>query len=318
MGQLNFNPDDFVFTPLKAPDENKTILEYDARNRLLLMRIKTESGDFEYNSVHLSEHINKTILKNIPDSWSNDNDKIIIFGIYENGDYILEKEKLKYDFSTKTTRWIRYSSTDLTVEQAKELYEVIRAALFVDATSKEYTNAVEYLELSKKNYYLGELNKHNSEFVKNMLRQSDWRVLPDYPETFPGERDCWVLWRSKLRELDKTPEDFEDSLEYLIHLEELAWPIRPDQYDRKYTDDLQKQRFPYLENADQCVKNPELIDESFTTRYVDEVAKINELLKSYENEGITVNITMKRLLEKYKLIEELDEFKKIHLNVDGE
>ena len=54
MGKLNFNPDDFVFEKLPSPDEKKTILEYDAKNRLILLRTKDETGNYVYNSVVIS------------------------------------------------------------------------------------------------------------------------------------------------------------------------------------------------------------------------------------------------------------------------
>jgi hypothetical protein len=314
MGQLNFNPEDFVFYPLKSPDEKKTILEYDAKSRLILLRTKNDLGEYEYNSVHLSEVVNQNILKNIPDEWSNPNDKVVIFAIYESGEYILEKEKMKYDFSTKSTRWIRYSSESLTIEQAKELYDVIRTAIFVDQNSKEYTNATEFLELSKKNYYLTKFNEKNTEFIESFLRNSDWRVLPDYPEQFTGEKEMWITWRSKIRELDKTPEDFEDSLDYLIYLEELNWPIRPDQYNAKYPE-LQ---VGYLETEDQFIKTPEFLDDSKESDYIANIAKVSELLKKYESEGVTISSNMKQLIEKYKLIEDLKEFKTINLTTIGD
>jgi hypothetical protein len=247
-------------------------------------------------------------LENIPDEWSNPNDKVVIFAIYENGEYILEKEKMKYDFSTKSTRWIRYSSEDLTIEQAKELYDVIKTAIFIDQNSKEYTSAVEFLELSKKNYYLTQFNKKNTEFIEKLLRDSDWRVLPDYPEQFTGEKEMWIVWRSKIRELNKTPEDFEDSLDYLIYLEEAKWPIRPDQYNVQYPEF----QVGYLETEDQLIKTPELLDDTKEDDYIDNIVKVSELLRNYENDGVTISSNMKKLIERYKLIEDLKEFKTIN------
>jgi len=33
-----------------------------------------------------------------------------------------------------------------------------------------------------------------------MLKVSDWRILPDVIDSYPGEKDMWILWRQKLRE----------------------------------------------------------------------------------------------------------------------
>jgi hypothetical protein len=97
MTKLNFNPDDFVFEKLPSPDERKTIMEYDSKNRLILLRTKDDTGNYIYNTVVISQAINQNILKNIPNEWSNDNDRIIVFAIYEDGEYIIEKEKMKKD-----------------------------------------------------------------------------------------------------------------------------------------------------------------------------------------------------------------------------
>ena len=52
---------------MPSPDEKKTILEYDVKNRLILLRTKDETGNYAYNSVVISSTINENILKNIPD-----------------------------------------------------------------------------------------------------------------------------------------------------------------------------------------------------------------------------------------------------------
>jgi hypothetical protein len=309
MGTLKFNPDDFVFQPLPSPDEKKTVLEYDAKNRLVLLRTKDEDGNLVYNSVFINKQINDNILNNIPDEWSNNNDRILIFAIYESGEYILEKEKMKYDFNTKSTKWVNYSCNHLTIEQAKQLYEILKAAIYLDKEVKKYKDVSEFLELSKQTYYLKQFNKKNVDFIDKLLRESDWRILPDYPEQFNNEKEMWILWRSKIRELNKTPEDFEDSLDYMIYLEELKWPIRPDQYNVKYPE----HQVEYLETDDQYIKSPEFLDYTQETEYMENVIKFNEILKKYEEQGITVNATLSNLIKRYDLIKELKEFKDLKL-----
>lgn len=309
MGKLKFNPDDFVFERLPSPDEKKTILEYDAKNRLILLRTKDDDGKYVYNTVVISDAINQNILANIPNEWSNDNDRIILFAIYESGEYILEKEKMKYDFSTKSTKWIQYTSDFLTVEQAKELYNVLNAAIVVDTEVKNYSNLKDYLELSKKSYYLTQFNKENIDFIEKLLRDTDWRILPDAPEVFENEREMWVLWRSKIRELNKLPSDFEDSLDYLIWLEEMKWPIRPDQYYGKYPEFEVK----YLETDDQFVSNPDFLDPKKSQELMDQYIKFGDLVREYEKQGFKLSPTMSNLVTKYNLIKDMEEFKKVKI-----
>lgn len=309
MGKLKFNPDDFVFERLPSPDEKKTILEYDAKNRLILLRTKDDDGQYVYNTVVISDTINQNILENIPNEWSNSNDKIILFAIYENGEYILEKEKMKYDFSTKSTKWIQYTSDFLTVDQAKELYNVLNTAIIVDTEVKNYSNIKEYLELSKKSYYLTQFNKENIDFIEKLLRDTDWRILPDAPEVFENEREMWLVWRSKIRELNKLPSDFEDSLDYLIWLEEMKWPIRPDQYYGKYPEFEVK----YLETDDQFVANPEFLDPKKSQELMDQYIKFGDLVREYEEQGFKLSPTMSSLVTKYNLIKDMEEFKKVKI-----
>lgn len=309
MGKLKFNPDDFVFERLPSPDEKKTILEYDAKNRLILLRTKDDDGQYVYNTVVISDSINKNILENIPNEWSNDNDRIILFVIYESGEYILEKEKMKYDFSTKSTKWIQYTSDYLTIDQAKELYNILNTAIVVDTEIKNYTNIKDYLELSKKSYYLTQFNRQNIDFIEKLLRDTDWRILPDAPEVFENEREMWVLWRSKIRELNKLPSDFEDSLDYLIWLEEMKWPIRPDQYYGKYPEFEVK----YLETDDQFVSNPEFLDPKKSQELMSQYIKFGDLVKEYEEQGFKLSPTMSSLVTKYNLIKDMEEFKKLKI-----
>jgi hypothetical protein len=309
MGKLNFNPDDFVFEKLPSPDEKKTILEYDAKNRLILLRIKDETGNYAYNSVVISSVINENILKNIPDEWSNDNDRIILFAIYENGEYIIEKEKLKYDFSTKNTRWIQYTSDFLTIEQAKELYNILNAAITIDTEVKNYSATKEYLELSKTAYYLSEFNKKNDDFIEELLRGTDHKVLPDAPELFENEKEMWITWRNKLRDLDKIRDDFETDLDYIIWIEEMKWPIRPDQYYSKYSN-LEEE---YLSTPDQFVNNPQFLNLKSSSDSTMEVTKFAEMIKTYEVSGFEINPTTSKLVAKYNLIKDIEEFKTIKM-----
>jgi hypothetical protein len=310
MGKLKFNPDDFVFQQLPSPDERKTLLEYDALNRIVLIRAKNEYGVVTYNSVFISDKINKIILQNIPDEWSNDNDRIVLFAIYEDGEYVLEKEKMKYDFNTKSTKWLRYNSTHLTVAQAKELYSVINTAVFLDNTVETYNNVNEYLELSNKTYYLQELSQKNNSVVQKLLRSTDWRILPDYPETFENETSLWIKWRDEIRKLEKNIDEFEDPLDYLIYNEELKWPIKPDMYHEQYPNN----EVEYLSTNDQFIKNPEILDEDREEESRKAVISMIETMKKYEQEGIKLGSMMSEMVKKYNLIKDLEEFKNIKLN----
>ena len=119
----------------------------------------------------------------------------------------------------------------------------------------------------------------------------------------------WLVWRSKIRELNKLPSDFEDSLDYLIWLEEMKWPIRPDQYYGKYPEFEVK----YLETDDQFVANPEFLDPKKSQELMDQYIKFGDLVKEYEEQGFKLSPTMSSLVTKYNLIKDMEEFKKVKI-----
>ena len=97
---MAFNPDDFQFEKILPPEERKPILEWDALHRLMVVRVKQE-GEWTYLGTKLDTQINNNLHNNLPDEWSNENDRIVTFAVFEDGDHIFEKEKLKFDFSSK-------------------------------------------------------------------------------------------------------------------------------------------------------------------------------------------------------------------------
>ena len=38
---------------------------------------------------------------------------------------------------------------------------------------------------------------------QNILNATDWRVLPDVADNYPGEKDAWIKWRAKVRDIGK-------------------------------------------------------------------------------------------------------------------
>ncbi len=302
MSKQVFNPDDFVFEQFKAPEEKKPILEYDAINRIILIRTKTSEGEYTYNSAFLSIPLNKSLLKNISDEWSNDNDRIVLFAIYEDGEYFLYKEKLKFDFATKETKWIRYEYKDLSVAQAKELFEIIKAAVYAQQLDKQIEKSNNILELANKDYYLKQKSLQREEERDKLLRESDWTILEDAPQTFEGEKELWIVWRNKLRDIVKTPENFEDALDYLIYDEEFKWPIDPLIYHNNYPD----HNVEYLSTEDQFVKSHFASYNSPETILGESIRLAALRAKELQENGVSVDTQLYKLIEKYKLTDALE------------
>lgn len=226
---MAFNPDDFQFERILPPEERKPILEWDALHRLIVVRTK-QAGQYVYVASKLSDTINSNLHNNMPDEWSNDNDRIVSFSIFEDGNYILEKEKLKFDFNTKQSSWQRYEYKDLDLGQVTELFNIMKAALQIQKTDEEVLRTKAILDVATSQEYLTAVDKDKQDKSKLLLRSSDWTQLSDAPASFDGEMELWTTYRQWIRDNVKGPADFSDVLDFLIYDEEFRWPIDPFKY----------------------------------------------------------------------------------------
>jgi hypothetical protein len=226
---MAFNPDDFQFEKILPPEEKKPIIEWDALHRLMVVRVK-QNEEWTYLATRLDSRVNTNLHSNLPDEWSNENDRIVSFSVFENGDHIFEKEKLKFDFSTKQSKWLRYEKNDLTAGQVKELFDILKAALAVQQVDADIVKSKAIIDVATRTEYIMKTSEEKSELQTKLLRSSDWSQLPDSTEKFADELAMWSAYRTYLRENIKAPEDFDDLLDYLIWDEEYNWPIDPYAY----------------------------------------------------------------------------------------
>ena len=226
---MAFNPDDFQFERILPPEEKKPILEWDALHRLMVVRVK-ENNEWTYLATKLDAQVNTNLHNNLPNEWSNENDRIVSFSIFEDGEHIFEKEKLKFDFSTKASKWVRYEKNDLTSSQVRELFDILKAALAVQQVDGDVVRSKAIIDIATRQEYLSKTDEERRAVLDKLLRSSDWTQLADATEKFPGELELWTAYRTYLRDNVKTPEDFDDVLDYLIWDEEFNWPIDPYAY----------------------------------------------------------------------------------------
>lgn len=229
---MAFNPDDFQFERILPPEERKPIVEWDALHRMMVVRVK-ENNEWTYLSTTLTSQVNKNLLNGLPDEWSNENDRVVSFSVFEDGDHIFEKEKLKFDFATKQSRWIRYRKNDLTDSQVKEFFNILKAALAVQRADTDIIKSKAIIDVATQQEYVLKSREEKNEKMTKLLRASDWTQLPDATETFPDEISLWSTYRTYIRDNFKNPEEFEDLLDYLIWDEEFRWPIDPFTYHTK-------------------------------------------------------------------------------------
>ena len=195
---MAFNPDDFQFERILPPEERKPILEWDALHRLMVVRVK-QDGEWTYLSTKLDPQVNTNLHNNLPDEWSNENDRIVSFSVFEDGEHIFEKEKLKFDFSTKASRWMRYEKNDLTPSQVKELFDILKAALAVQQVDGDVVRSKAIIDIATRQEYLTKTDEEKKATLEKLLRASDWTQLADASEKFDGELAMWSAYRTYLR-----------------------------------------------------------------------------------------------------------------------
>lgn len=295
-----FNPEDFIIQDITPPETKKPILEYDSVNKLVFVRFKKTDGSYVYNSIYLGKELNDKLLSAIPDEWSNDKDLIINFAIFDDGEYYLHKQKYKYNFSTREAQPVKYQSTDFTLEDAKELFEILKSLLFIKqaTTEAEKTNAIVDVLLNVE--YLDYRYQQQIAERDELLRSSDYRILSDYPEIFEGEKDLWLQWREKLRTIVLAKEEFEDTLDWIIHIESFKWPIDPIIYHNTYPDhDVE-----YLSSDDQFSQQPALVSTEIQNKIrKSALTSAYEIYRQQENK-IPVDKQIYDVIVKYSLLED--------------
>ena len=297
---MTFNPEDFVFQATKLPEENPIILEYDAYQKLILMRV--DAGDSHYfQTAVLDETLNNNLLDNLPDRWNHRNDKLAFFYVRKDGQYGLEKQKLKYDFKTRTSKWVRYTYDNFTAEDAKELFDAIKALIWAKNEIEEAQKEDSLLEITSREAYQNQIYLWLCTDRDSLMRNSDWRVLEDTPDTFDNEKELWKKWRDAVRNCIPDIETFDDIVEFLVWYEDFKWPLNPHQYhglDPEHTtvyleEDNHWDRYAKVGFSNES----KLRQERQLNAYVSRV-------KQRAEQGLEVTTEMYNVLKRYKIFDD--------------
>jgi len=267
-------------------DSVKTaVLEADFLNDFIIIHPKKMRMDKDLKD--------KFLALSIDPFWHSDKDQIDYFTYYSNGTYYCQRKKLKYDFKENINYWSTYTFTGASNEQAKQLYDSIKDlyAVLSEVKILKYDLEVEKIDEESiffEQRYVKKLIERNE-----MLAASDWRVLPDIQDSYPGEKDMWIQWRSTLRnETVRPPTDFERGLDFLQYLFQVKWPIDPKIYREKYPN----QEVEYLSTDDQWVVYDSLASTDFVSSRIVNLSKIaNNFTASYRKVSQTT-LNMMRLL----------------------
>lgn len=205
----------------------------------------------------IDEKLLEKFFENIDPFWHTENDQLQYFIYFSNGNYMCQRKKLKHDFKNDINYWQTYTFNNAPEEKVIELYERIEAFVILNNDVRRFMTTKEIQEVGQESVfyerrYLKKIAEKNA-----MLGASDWRVLPDVVDSYPGERDMWIKWRTVLRtESIKKPAEFETGLEFLKYLYELKFPVDPKLYFQLYPEgkDIEGNDVEYLSTPDQWVK----------------------------------------------------------------
>lgn len=223
-------------------------LEYLARSIDVAEKIDTEvqfcnfndSKKIIFNKIvrQLTEEDLEDLKNSSPDFWWNDNDKIHFFSKYADGSFFCEKEKTIFDYRTREYKKIIYDFSEVTPEQLDEFTQII--------TEKFEELQIRHIQ-QKKEIFKEEVTRvfgyvaFNIRNVrKELLRVSDFMFLGDYQWQNEEEKQKWILYRQKLRDLTETPEWISGNLM------DMKFPISPSEYKKLYPNE----DVPYLDAID--------------------------------------------------------------------
>lgn len=241
------------------------LIEADFLNRILLKGGEVfEAGQkITPKRLDIPEEILERFLDEQVDAyWHDKNDRLEYVIIYNDGTYHCQRKRVRYDFESKSNFWSTYSFNGASKDQVESLKNKLLD--FVDALSEyktaQYEGVLQKIDESAVFFDQRWLKKFREKQM--MLSASDWRVLPDVEDSYPGEKDMWIKWRSTMRsETVKKPQEFETNLEFLKYLYDHKWPIDPKRYWESYPNG----EVEYLSTDDQWVK----YDSEASTDFVD-------------------------------------------------
>lgn len=226
-----------------------TILTVDFINRVIF-----GTGEMFTKSSMMPELVERFVSDVVDPFWHSSKDRLDFITFYSDDTYFCQRSKLKTDFTTESTFWVSYSFTGATKEQALEFRKVCIDFFGVVLEVKNIVVDAKIREIEEEKIFF-EQRWLKKNFEKNtMLAVSDWRVLPDVPESYEGERDEWIRWRSILRSHTLLkPSDFESNLEFFRYSYDIKYPVDPKQYRLIYPDGLTEDGEPapaYLDEND--------------------------------------------------------------------
>ena len=248
------------------------------------------------------------------DLWHTESDTIEYIVIYNDGTANVQRRKQKYNFTTKESYFQSYVFKAFTVDDVVALKDKIEAFLEAQRVVNQFQINDKITSISQEHaFWDSTLTKRITE-KQNMLNATDWRVLPDIADNYPGEKDNWIKWRAKVRDIGKEylawdsiqamgMENFD--IEWFRGINELKWPMDPKVFAKQFPDrvNADKSLTGYLDTDDCFVKRD---TDASTDLILSRITNISELSARWNESRRVVSDLTKEIMQMMRCEEFVD------------
>lgn len=223
--------------------EKRVILEVNFSEKIIYFR------NYDTSTLVPDDVWNDVVLNFLIPEWHDpDKDKMEFFIYYNDNSYFCQKTRKRLDYTNQSYYWQSYQFNEKTSEQAAEVYDMFSTVGFINQKqeSDKWLDDANTLISNNEAFFQEKWSVLRKE-INEMLYFSDWRVLPDVVEKFPGETEMWIKWRKWLRESLPNYTKFSTPYEAFKFCYEFKFAIDPKMYLEKYPN----KEVEYLSTEDQ-------------------------------------------------------------------
>jgi hypothetical protein len=271
-------------------------LEFNFKEKAVTLGLINQGGKTTFVD---EEAWKEKVLPLVNGFWhSEGKDELEFLILYTDDTFLCQKKRLKYDFATQSSYWLTYEFNECKVSDVIELCDALATIVTIQREVETNKLLEEVRQLTAVDYYYDYKWYKKKDEINKMLLFSDWRVLPDAPQKFEGERDLWIIWRQKLRELlpSNPRETFETNVEMFKFITTLKYPIDP----RVYYENFPEMNVEYLSTDEQYVKYDFESSKDFTSN---NVMNLVNFMETYDEKLRPVERKVIELSKKLRLEE---------------
>tara|TARA_X000001036_G_scaffold246013_1_gene229380 strand:- start:12298 stop:13239 length:942 start_codon:yes stop_codon:yes gene_type:complete len=219
-----------------------SILEIDFLNNIVVdidRKVVLEDGRSVIATQKFDGEYATRFLNSLDDFWNTENDQLQVLSFFSDGSLFCQRKKQKFDFVNDQKVYTTYTFVGYTEDQVSELLTKVKTFIETNKLAKEikinqYVTKIDENILFFDKTYLKRLQEKNT-----ILSVTDWRILPDVVDSYTGEKDRWILYRQKIRNMGIKPvKEYATPLEFFKAVRTLKWPIDPKTFHDLYPDNV--------------------------------------------------------------------------------